>query len=436
MSQLHRIMGTEVEFGAAEIHIEDHDGVNILGGKVEPQFHQNGARIYRDKGGYPLEFDHLEFATPETSNPLDALIFEKAGERICREGRFASGIIKNNRDAYGASFGCHENYFSRLSPHRSVELLPFLVTRQIYAGAGWINDDGEFELSQRASVMRVPCSSGTLAKRGIINARDERLSDINGFRRLHLIVGDSNMCEAAIFLKMGATSLVLSLLEEGKGPAFPYDEKFAIEDISRVSCEGPRAVIKGAEVKGLNAIAVQRVYLEACRGAYSGVDPVMDQVMELWEEVLCGLEEPSDRLFGLVDWYTKKQILDEFALSERLGLGDWSVRSNDLAYHALDPDESLYQALMDAGLIHRICTDAQIEQATKLPPADTRANIRGRVVGLALDVLSEEDLYMSEFYWTTIRIIRDGLSFFDEFLADPRVPYRRRLQRFIDKLCK
>ena len=200
-------------------------------GRSSNVFLENGARLYLDVGSHP------EYATPECDSIADLVVHDKAGERIL-EGLVRSAeqrlreegirgevyLFKNNTDSAGNSYGCHENYlverdgdFTKFTD----VLIPFLVTRQVYAGAGKVLQTARgamYCVSQRAEHIWEGVSSATTRSRPIINTRDEPHADAERFRRLHVIVGDSNMSEYTTFLKVGATSIVLRMLEEDSAP--------------------------------------------------------------------------------------------------------------------------------------------------------------------------------------------------------------------------
>ncbi len=196
-------------------------------GRSSNVFLANGARLYLDVGSHP------EYATPECDSLLDLVAHDKAGEwilgqllesaeqRLAEEGiRGDIYLFRNNTDSAGNSYGCHENYLTSRDDdlnHYSEVLIPFLVSRQIYAGAGKVLQTArgaQFSISQRAEHIWEGVSSATTRSRPIINTRDEPHADSDRYRRLHVIVGDSNMSEYATFLKVGACSLILRMLED------------------------------------------------------------------------------------------------------------------------------------------------------------------------------------------------------------------------------
>ena len=169
---------------------------------------------------------------PRVTNARDAVIWDKAGERVMEEaarraatvpGQAPVQLYKNNIDGKGASYGTHENYLmKRSTPFTAViaGLTPFFVSRQVITGSGrvGIGQQGEkpgFQLSQRADYIEVEVGLETTLKRGIINTRDEPHADADKYRRLHVIIGDANLAEYATYLKLGTAALVIDMIEHG-----------------------------------------------------------------------------------------------------------------------------------------------------------------------------------------------------------------------------
>ena len=186
----------------------------------------NGARYYVDHA-------HPEYSTPECADPLEATLFDKAGERILARSMEAARrllpagqeivVYKNNSDGKGNSYGCHENYLvDRNVPFAALvrNLIPWFVTRQVFTGAGKIGSENgadacDYQISQRADFFEEEVGLETTLKRPIVNTRDEPHADPQKYRRLHVIVGDANLCEVATFLKVGTTAIVLAMIEDG-----------------------------------------------------------------------------------------------------------------------------------------------------------------------------------------------------------------------------
>lgn len=429
-----RIFGLETEYGclapehegfvspdAISVKVKDHifhsDRIGIVDihyrGRDEPPgnggFLFNAGRVYIDMG-------HLEYATPECMGLWDVLAADKAGDFILNRalqtlgfGKEAS-FLKNNVDHYtGATFGCHENYLIRRNvPFSTVvipALLPFLVTRQIFCGAGRVGsyddsfyyygrDDQDeidredpvtFQISQRADHIVTEIYQWIQFSRAIINTRDEPLADHSKYRRLHLLVGDSNMSEYTNALKIGTTALVLNLLER---KIFPQDmglgdPVWALKEISRDPEH--KWILGRHNGKTISAIDVQRSYLALAQKHLKGVDDESDWVLREWERTLDDLETDPMQLADRLDWVAKKWLLDSFRESENLSWDDPWLQSLDLEYHNIDPDKGLYYDLVKQGSMQRVLTDEQIENACITPPQDTRAKARSTLVRKLFD---------------------------------------------------
>lgn len=348
----------------------------------------NGARLYNDHG-------HPEYSTPECSNLHDLVAADRAGERILLECARRRGLelrapvvlYKNNTDYHGASYGAHEDYLmARDVPADELiaGLLPFFVTRQIFAGAGKVGVEGEphrpiYQLSQRADFIAVEASVDTLHNRPIVNTRDEPHATPRQYRRLHVIVGDANMSEWATAMKVGVTSLVIGLLELGWRPTLAIDNPVrAIKEVSRDP--SLRWLVRLKDGRTMPAIDVQRRYLAAAKEKLAGSTEDADWTLAEWEAVLDDLERSVVATADRIDWVAKRQLLEQFIAEEGL---DWDapvLQSLDLAYHDLDPEMGLFAGLEQAGAMRQIVTDEQIEAAMACPPADTRAHIRGLFV--------------------------------------------------------
>ncbi len=351
---------------------------------------ENGARFYNDHG-------HPEYATPECRSLRDLVAHDRAGEKIVYEaaqsraseiGKKVS-IYKNNTDFHGSSYGMHESYLTRrdIPVEKLIAgLLPFLTTRQIYAGAGKVGIENEtgspkavYQLSQRADFFSVEASVDTLHNRPIVNTRDEPHSAPSKYRRLHVICGDANMSEYATALKVGTTSLLLSLIEEDALPevrlAHPVQ---AVKQISRdISL---RKVVELEDGGTITAIDLQEILFDAARTRFSGLDEDSDWTLSAWGSTLISLRKDPISLSDRLDWVSKYKLLNAFREEEGLEWSDDYLQSLDLAYHDLNPDEGLYQGLEQAGEMRRLFTETRIEAAIACPPANTRAYIRGLFV--------------------------------------------------------
>lgn len=352
----------------------------------------NGARLYVDHA-------HPEFSTPEVTNPWDAVLWDRAGSVIAqRAARVAEGLpggheivlYKNNTDGKGSSYGTHENYLmDRAVPFRSIvtALTPFLVTRQVFTGAGRVGlgQDSRaegFQLSSRADFFEAEVGLETTLKRPIINTRDEPHADPARWRRLHVITGDASMSETAGVLKTGTMSLVLALIEAGMTDTGVTltDPVAAMHAVShdvglqrRLPCAG-RAP--------MTAVQIQRVYLEAVRAHMAGrpTDPGTSRVVELWEEVLTELEQDPMLLSDRLDWVAKLALLEGYRRRDGLSWSAPRLAAIDLQYADLRPERGLALRLEQRGMLRRLTTDADVERAVRTPPEDTRAWFRGECV--------------------------------------------------------
>ncbi|HJU06733.1 MAG TPA: proteasome accessory factor PafA2 family protein [Nitrospiraceae bacterium] len=349
----------------------------------------NGARFYNDH-------THPEYSTPECRTLRDLVAHDRAGERILhraatRRHRALGGphvqLYKNNTDFHGHSYGCHDNYLvPRSIPFAALTagLLPFLVSRQIIAGTGKVGIEtqeggfhpGAYQLSQRADFMETDLSVDTMHNRPILNTRDEPHADRLRYRRLHLIVGDANMCEYATALKVGTTRLVLELITRGVAPMLELAEPVsAIRTISRdLDLKTTVRLKSGGTISGLE---LQTAYYLAARRELRGSDEETDWILREWEEVLTALPRDRSELIGRVDWITKLWLLETFVREERVAWDDPWLASLDLEYHNIDPERGLFLGLEAEGKTFRLTQETDIEQAIAVGPQDTRGGIRG-----------------------------------------------------------
>jgi proteasome accessory factor A len=367
-------------------------------GRSSNVFLENGARLYLDVGSHP------EFATPECDDLDDVVAHDKAGERILEglvqgaeerleeEGiRGQIYVFKNNTDSAGNSYGCHENYLvSRHKDfHRTVDvLIPFLVTRQIFLGAGKLVQTPRgtsYSVAQRADHIWEGVSSATTRSRPIINTRDEPHADAERYRRLHVIAGDSNMSEYATFVKVGTMVALLQMIER--------DVVFrdltlenpirAIREVSHdMTCERKIRLANGRE---LSALDIQWEYLDrAMRFARSpGFPPQVQKAIDRWEHLLTGLEKDPMTLDREVDWVMKYRLLERYSARRGISLSDPKMSMMDLAYHDVDRNRGLYYMLESRGLADRVVTDEKVAEAVVRPPQTTRARLRGAFIKAA-----------------------------------------------------
>jgi proteasome accessory factor A len=363
-------------------------------------FLENGARFYLDTGCHP------EYATPECASPLDVTIYDKAGERILenllqyaqgkvREEGFHGNlaIFKNNTDFVGNSYGCHENYLAERTSdfyYMAEQLIPFLVTRQIFTGAGKVfrtRRGTVFHISQRAQHIRQKISGTTTNERSIINTRDEPHAIKEKYRRLHIIVGDSNMSEYTTYLKIGTTAIILEMIEDDFiTPNFSLRNPVrAIKDISRdLTCREQVPLNNG---KKYSALELQKEYLELAHRYYSTrpKSEMVTDILDKWEDVLTKLEEDPMQLHRKVDWVTKMNLLKAYGERTKQPSetsGDRMLML-DLQYHDIRRDKGLYYLLERKDKVDRLTTDEAIDKAMVDPPQNTRAKMRGELIKLA-----------------------------------------------------
>ncbi|MDQ6658823.1 MAG: Pup--protein ligase [Actinomycetota bacterium] len=405
-----RIMGVETEFGITctfhgQRRLSPDEVARYLfrrvvaWGRSSNVFLRNGSRLYLDVGSHP------EYATAECDDLLTLIAHDKAGERILQdlvadaEARLAEEgiggdiyLFKNNTDSAGNSYGCHENFlisrageFSRIADG----LIPFLVTRQLIVGAGKVLQSprgATYCLSQRADHIWEGVSSATTRSRPIINTRDEPHADAERYRRLHVIVGDSNMSETTTLLKIGSAALVLEMIEAGV-PLRDFTFENPIRAIREISHDitGRRAVrlASGGEVSALDA---QLDYFGRASDyiAGRGSDPVTDRVLDLWGRTLRGVETAD--MSGVdteIDWVIKKKLIDAYAGKHEMDLTHPRVAQLDLTYHDVRQGRGLFNLLQARGRTARVVTDQDIVAAESVPPQTTRAKLRGEFVTAA-----------------------------------------------------
>jgi proteasome accessory factor A len=372
----------------------------VAWGRSSNVFLSNGSRLYLDVGSHP------EYATAECDSVRDVVIHDRAGERVL-EGlaedaalRLADEgvagnlyVFKNNTDSAGNSYGCHENYLvGRAGEFQAVSdvLIPFLISRQLICGAGKLtvgNKGATYCLSQRADHIWEGVSSATTRSRPIINTRDEPHADAEKYRRLHVIVGDSNMSETTTQLKVGSTDLLLQMIESGEGMRDLSLEN-PIRAIREMSHDrtGRRAV-RLANGRTICALDMQREYLTKVRdfaereGLVVGVH---GQVLDLWRRVLDAVESDDLSLVDTeVDWVLKWRLLERYATRHGLDLSDPRLLQIDLTYHDVNRRRGLFALLERRGLAARVSTDLEVFRAKTVAPQTTRARLRGEFVRAA-----------------------------------------------------
>ena len=403
-----RIFGLETEYGvtcaAPDGHGLSPDEVArylfrkvVAWGRSSNVFLRNGSRLYLDVGSHP------EYATAECDDVRQLIAYDRGGERIL-EGLVADAqhrlelegvpgtihLFKNNTDSAGNSYGCHENYlvrrqgdFSRLADI----LVPFLITRQVLTGAGKVLPGprgATFCLSQRADHIWEAVSSATTRSRPIINTRDEPHADAERYRRLHVIVGDSSMAEPTTMLKVGATDMVLRVIEAGI-PMRDMALENPIRAIREISHDMTgKAPIVLASGRTVTAIDLQQEYLVRVRDfveASGEVSSTDKQVFDLWERGLLALQSgdltPVERE---LDWVIKHRLIRRYQEKHSIELSDPRIARLDLAYHDISRTEGLYNLLAARGMVDRVASDIEVLESTAVPPQTTRAKLRGDFV--------------------------------------------------------
>ncbi|MDT4912598.1 MAG: Pup amidohydrolase [Pseudonocardiales bacterium] len=353
----------------------------------------NGARLYVDHA-------HPEYSSPEVTNPLDAVRWDKAGELVMLEAirRVATmqgigapiNLYKNNTDNKGASYGAHENYLCRRdTPFATLvrHLVPFFVTRQIVCGAGRVGlgQDGRtagFQITQRADFFEVEVGLETTLKRPIVNTRDEPHADADRYRRLHVIIGDANLSEISTYLKVGTTALVLDMIEAN----YLADDlaiTAPVRELHTVSHDPTlRHAITLADGRTITALDLQGEYLDRARKFVDDrqgddADEQTRDVLGRWESVLSRLAADPMQLARELDWVAKLRLLEGYR--ERDGL-DWDsprLQLVDLQYSDIRPEKGLYHRLVSRGAMETLLPSGAAESAVATPPDDTRAYFRG-----------------------------------------------------------
>lgn len=365
-------------------------------GRSSNVFLANGARLYLDVGSHP------EYATPECDSVRQLVVHDKAGERILEqlltgaEQRLSDEgvhgdvyLFKNNTDSAGNSYGCHENYCTSrrddLASYTEV-LIPFLVSRQIYAGAGKVLQTARgamYCVSQRAEHIWEGVSSATTRSRPIINTRDEPHADAERYRRLHVIVGDSNMSEYTNFLKVGACSLMLRMLEEPQVVLRDMTLENPIRAIREIShdmtCTQRVRLANGREASALD---IQSEYLNrALRFAeHHDLTDEEQMALDMWEYVLTHLEDDPLKLDRELDWVIKYKLIEAYRERHDLSLSDARVALVDLQYHDVNRERGLFYRLQRRDMVDRMVTDEEISHAVEHPPETTRARLRGEFI--------------------------------------------------------
>jgi proteasome accessory factor A len=404
-----RVIGLETEYGIS-CTLDGRKGLpqeeiarrlfhNVVSwGRTSNVFLENGARLYLDVGSHP------EYATPECPSALEAVIHERAGDRLLADlGRRTQAalvedgipgrvrIFRNNTDFSGNSYGSHENYLiERIGEFQPLAdaLLPFLVTRQIMAGAGKVlmtARGATYVLSQRAEHIWEGVSSATTRSRPVINSRDEPHADAERFRRLHVIVGDSNMSDFVTWLRLATCDLVIRLVEEGGVLTVPELDSptRAIREVSRdLTCRGAVRLVDGREVSALD---IQQHYLDAVETfllEHHPDDLAARHVVAEWRRVLDALADDPMTLESELDWVAKLRLIEAFQDRHRVGLDDPRIAMLDLAYHDIAAEGGLHHLLVRQGRMVELTSEQDVSRAMTEAPM-TRARLRGRFLRAA-----------------------------------------------------
>jgi len=364
----------------------------------------NGARLYVDHA-------HPEYSSPEVTNPLDAVRWDRAGERVMLASVRALAstlalpdvaLYKNNVDGKGATYGMHENYLvDRAVPFNDLaaRLIPFFVTRQVFTGAGrvGIGQRGEmagFQPSQRADYMEAEIGLETTLRRPIINTRDEPHADPDRWRRLHVIIGDATMLEVSTYLRLGTTSLVLWLIERavaegGAGGALAAVDRLMLRDpvqaVHVISHDLTlTARVELADGRHLTALEIQQEYLTAVRSALAhstdDLDAQSEDVLDRWASVLDRLATDPASCAREVEWLAKLRLLEGMRRRDHLAWDHPRLAAMDLQWSDVRPERGLYHRLVSAGAVELLVTPEEVGEAVLHPPRDTRAYFRGEAV--------------------------------------------------------
>src|SRR6266436_3580204 len=426
------------QIGAIDLHYRDYEEPPGNGG-----FLLNGGRLYLDMG-------HLEYSSPECLTVRDLVAYDIAGDLLLYQAIKELGVedkvsfLKNNIDHHtGATFGCHENYLMRreaqFTPEILASLLGFLATRQIFTGSGRVGHANplafdfelpdrpghvNFQISQRADHIVNDIYQWVQFNRAIINARDEPLADYRKYRRLHLLIGDSNMSPYATALKIGTTACVLSLLEDGRLPRnlVLADAVQSTRDISRDPTQ--QWIVHLENGKTIGALDVQWEFHRLAQKYLRNSNAETNWLLENWGFVLEAIASNHQALIGGVDWITKKWLLEAFVESEGLSWDDPWLQSVDLEYHNIDPLRGLFFAVTPGKRIAEWNNNVRRSSATHVPPANTRASGRARAVAFFQDCDSP---YVIN--WDSIAC--DNRDFL--VMGDPFQTYNEEVERFLAK---
>lgn len=409
----------EMKLGALDLHARDE----VFEPAASGGFLLNGGRLYVDAVG-----SHLEYATAECRQLDDLVAQDKAGHRLVTSAIRHSGlqdvvsVYNNSVDHFGGhTFGCHENYLVSMNEDffsTEVPLLyAFLVTRQVYAGVGrvgghilaeggvptyaeltenpidyiWVSHVYDvlpdptvnFQLSQRADHILRTIASRVRFNRALVNPKWEHFYAHEGMHRLHLLFGEANQSEFAYKLKVGATNVVLCLLEDKLLAGLPDLENpmVAMREVSRdETLKWQVTLSDGTETSALD---VQYRLLDLGE-RYRGATPDIDWTLDNWRATLDTLKTDPMSLADRLDWAAKRKVLEAYIADAGVDWQDDSLHSIDLEYHNIDGDRSLYGALLDNEDMLRAIPEVKVLDAMTDPPLDTRALGRSKLVAKVL----------------------------------------------------
>ncbi len=430
----------KAKVGVLDLHHRDYEEPPGNGG-----FLRNGGRVYLDMG-------HIEYASPECLSLRDIVAYDLAGDALLQSGLNGLGVadrvsfIKNNVDHHtGATFGCHENYLMRrdaqFTPAALGTLLAFLATRQIFTGAGRVGYANpmafeteptppdapvDFQISQRADHIVNDIYQWVQFNRAIINARDEPLADFRKYRRLHLLIGDSNMSPFATALKIGTTACILWLLEK-RLLEQDYSLRDAVQstrDISRDQTQRWLVELENGDTIG--SLDLQWKFCELAGKHLAGSSEEADWILESWRFTLDALPSRPEALLGGVDWITKKWLLETFMKAEDIGWDDPWLQSLDLEYHDIDPEKGLFFGVKGAQRIADWNQSVSQLDAMRVPPQDTRAAGRARAVAWFQE--NRDRPYVIN--WDSIAVENEDVI----LMSDPFRTYEDEVPRFLKGL--
>ncbi len=350
----------------------------------------NGARLYVDHA-------HPEYSSPEVTTPRAAVTWDRAGELVMREAvaRLATvppgvNLYKNNTDGKGASYGTHENYLmSRATPFADIvrHLMPFFVVRQVMCGSGRVGIGVDsrtpgYQIAQRSDFFEVEVGLETTLKRPLVNTRDEPHAVADRYRRLHVILGDANHADVANLLKMGTTSLVLAMIEDGV-IRDDLSVRRPVATLHEVSHD-PTLQQKVELTDGRRMTAIELLWeYHDLAAAYvdersgGAPDPDTAVVLHGGSPVLARLGRDPMEARREVDWVAKLAVLEGYRARDGLGWGDPRLKAVDLQWSDVRADRGLAHRLATSGRLEVLVPDAEVERAVDHPPTDTRAWFRG-----------------------------------------------------------